>query len=158
MSPPAERGPATGGIDRRFRILNWIGIIDQLATTQANRLLAETDLPFPQFVMLTHFHHRPDEGKTVTGIAAAFQQPQPGVTKTAQKLVAKGFLERRPDPEDGRIRRLHLSAAGRRAYGEALARFEPALVRIFEGWTVAELSRLFADLERLRAWLDVNRP
>lgn len=157
MSRPAERDPATRDGDPRFRILNWIGIIDQLATTHANRLLAESDLPFPQFVMLNHFHHRPDEGKTVTGIAAAFQQPQPGISKTIQKLVAKGFLERRPDPGDGRVRRLYLSAAGRRAHGTALAQFEPALQRIFSGWSAAELTRLSADLERLRTWLDTNR-
>lgn len=157
MNPPIEPNPDSENRDPRFQILNWIGIIDQLATTQANRLLAESDLPFPQFVMLTHFHHRPDEGKTVTGIAAAFQQPQPGITKTVQKLVAKGFLESRPDPVDGRIKRLFLSEAGRRAYREALARFEPELNRIFEDWSASDLARLFADLDRLRVWLDTNR-
>ena len=71
-----------------WRIFNWIGIIDQLATARAEHTLADLKLPFPQFVMLNHFSHRPHEAKTVTAVASALQQPQPGVTKTIQKLIA----------------------------------------------------------------------
>ena len=72
-----------------FRIVNWIGIIDQLASTEANRTLKPLGLQMPEFVLLTHFSHRPEEARTVTGVARALQQPQPGVTKNVQKLVAK---------------------------------------------------------------------
>ena len=78
-----------------FRIVNWIGIIDQLTTTEGNRLLKPLGLPLPQLVMLNHFSHRPDEARTVTSIARALQQPQPGVTKNVQNLVAKGWLRER---------------------------------------------------------------
>ena len=61
-----------------WRIFNWIGIINQLSTARASRTLAELKLPFPQFVMLNHFSHRPNEPKTVTSVASALQQPQPG--------------------------------------------------------------------------------
>ena len=44
-----------------FRIVNWIAIIDQLASTEANRVLRPLGLQLPQFVMLNHFSHRPDE-------------------------------------------------------------------------------------------------
>ena len=85
-----------------FRIVNWIGIIDQLASTEANKVLRPLGLQLPQFVLLNHFSHRPDETRTVTGVARALQQPQPGVTKNVQKLVAKGWLRashRELDPE-----------------------------------------------------------
>ena len=52
-----------------FRIVNWIGIIDQLASTEANRVLRPLGLQLPQFVMLNHFSHRPDEARTVTSVA-----------------------------------------------------------------------------------------
>ena len=81
-----------------FRIINWIGIIDQLAGSAANRLLAPLDLPLPQFIVLNHFGHRPgaeNGGHTIMALARALQQPQPGITKTVQKLVDKGFLVER---------------------------------------------------------------
>ena len=75
----------------RFRILNWIAIIDQLAGTRANRRLQRLDLPLPQFVLLTHFSARPGRQQTLTALARAMQQPQPATTKTVQKLVAAGL-------------------------------------------------------------------
>ena len=89
-----------------WRIFNWIGIIDQLATTRATRTLAELKLTMPQFVMLNHFSHRPGQAKTVTSIASTLQQPQPGVTKTIQKLVARKFLKADPAPGDARSKLL----------------------------------------------------
>ena len=60
-----------------FRIVNWIGIIDQLASTEANRVLKPLGLQMPLFVLLNHFSHRPDEPRTVTGIARALQSELP---------------------------------------------------------------------------------
>ena len=55
-----------------FRIFNWIGIIDQLASSAANRLLAPLDMPLPQFILLNHFSYRP-------GADDGGQVPYPGV-------------------------------------------------------------------------------
>ncbi len=145
------------GRDRGFRVLNWIGIINQLATTRANRVMAAHDLPMTQFVMLNHFSHRPDEGKTVGRIAAAFQQPQPGVTKTVQKLVERGYLEPRPNPADGRSRLLYLTPEGAAAHRAAIAALGPDLDRVFAGWSDKDLRRLFDYLDRLKLYLDRNR-
>jgi DNA-binding MarR family transcriptional regulator len=79
-----------------FRILNWIGIINQLSVTLANSRLADHGLPWPQFLLLNHFSHRPDEAKTVTGIAQAMQQNQPAVSKTVQAMVAASALTGSP--------------------------------------------------------------
>ena len=73
-------------------------------------MLRPLGFQLPQFVMLNHFSHRPDEAKTVTSVARALQQPQPGVTKTVQKLVAKGWLRGRSSEGDGRSKLLMLYA------------------------------------------------
>ena len=75
-----------------FRIVNWIGIINQLASADATRTLKPLGLSFSHFILLNHFSHRPDEPRTVTGVARALQLPQPGVTKNVQKLVAKRLV------------------------------------------------------------------
>ena len=73
-----------------FRIVNWIGIINQLSSTEANRVLKPLGLGLPQFILLNHFSHRPEETRMVTEIARALQQPQTGIMKTVQKLVERG--------------------------------------------------------------------
>lgn len=143
-----------------FRIVNWIGIIDQLASSAANRLLAPLDLPLPQFTMLNHFSHRPGAesgGHTIMMLARALQQPQPGVTKTAQKLVDKGFLAERANPRDGRSKLLQMTAKGMAAHQAAIAALMPELARAFAGWSTGDMQRLFADLDRLKLWLDADR-
>ncbi len=148
---PTEAQAAIG-----WRIFNWIGIIDQLATTRAGRALDELKLPFPQFVMLNHFSHRPAEAKTVTSVASALQQPQPGVTKTVQKLVARKFLKADPAPGDGRSKLLTITPKGLEMQARAVAAFVPQFAEVFSGWDDAEMEMLARQLDRLKVWLDTK--
>ncbi len=140
-----------------FRIVNWIGIIDQLASTEANRALKPLGLQLSHFVLLNHFSHRPDETKTVTGVARALQQPQPGVTKNVQKLVAKGWLRERANGGDGRSKLLVLTPAGLAKHRAAVAALMPGLARAFADWPEKEQRTLFALLDRLKLWFDADR-
>lgn len=140
-----------------FRIVNWIGIIDQLTTTEGNRLLKPLGLPLPQLVMLNHFSHRPEEARTVTGVARALQQPQPGVTKNVQNLVAKGWLRERSNGADGRSKLLVLTPAGLAKHRAAVAALTPWIVRAFADWSDKDQRTLFALLDRLKLWFDADR-
>lgn len=140
-----------------FRIVNWIGIIDQLASTDANRALKALGLQLPHFVLLNHFSHRPDETRTVTAIARALQQPQPGVTKNVQKLVAKGWLRERDHGVDGRSKLLTLTPAGLAKHRAAIAVLMPGLARAFADWPEKDQRVLFALLDRLKLWFDRDR-
>lgn len=140
-----------------YETLNFIGIADQLMTTRANRVLAEGDLPFPQFVMLSHFSKDPARRRTVTGIASAFQAPQPGITKTLAKMRKRGFVEMRAAQDDGRVREVWVTPEGLAAYRAALKRITPDARLIFAGWDEQDLQRLHDLLERLKSWLDDNR-
>lgn len=154
------RQTASGAIvaNKRFRILNWIGIVDQLAVNQANRLLDEGALPFPQFKVLLHLQAQMHRKHTVTDIAQAFQQPQPGTTKTVQKLEEKGFVVSEPHPTDGRARLFSISAAGSANLAAAQARLTPMIDTLFAEWTDDSLDLLFRELDRLKTDLDRNRP
>jgi len=140
-----------------FRIVNWIGIIDQLTSTEANRLLKPLGLGLPQFVLLNHFSHRPDEAHTVSDIARALQQPQPGVTKTVQKLVDKGWLGERANGSDGRSKLLALTAAGKAKHRASVSALMPVLSRAFADWPARDQQTLFTLLDRLKLWFDRDR-
>jgi DNA-binding MarR family transcriptional regulator len=154
VSDPEKDGPAP---PLAFRIVNWIGILDQLTSTEANRLLKPLGLALPQFVLLNHFSHRPDEARTVTDIARALQQPQPGVTKTVQKLVDKGWLGERANGRDGRSKLLVLTAAGKARHRAAIAALVPSLSRAFADWSARDQQTLFTLLDRLKIWFDRDR-
>lgn len=140
-----------------FRIVNWIGIIDQLATTEANRVLKPLGLQMSQFVLLNHLSRRPDEPRTVGAIARALQQQQPAVTKTVQKLVDKGWLRERTSDSDGRSKLLTLTAAGLARHRAAVTALMPGLERAFADWSERDQRTLFALLDRLKVWLDEDR-
>jgi DNA-binding MarR family transcriptional regulator len=148
---PTEAQAALG-----WRIFNWIGIIDQLATTRATRALDELKLPMPQFVMLNHFSHRPAEAKTVTGVASALQQPQPGVTKTIQKMVARKLLKADPAPGDARSKLITITPKGLEMHGRAIAAFLPQFADVFSGWDDGEMETLARQLDRLKVWMDTK--
>ena len=147
----------TPGLADSFRILTWIGIIEQLQRTRAERLLKGVGLSYPEFAMLSHFSHGHPPEKTVTGIAAAMQQLQPAVTKTVAKLVAKGLVTATPSAVDGRSKALRLSDEGRAAFARGVAALEPFIAQAFAGWTAGEAAQLFAGLDRLKLFLDANR-
>lgn len=140
-----------------FKIMTWIGIIDQLATTQMRHLLEGTDVPPPQFSLLNHFSHRPEEGKTVTKIAWAMQQPQPGITKTIAKMVSNGFLKEEPNPEDGRSKILFITENGLIAHGKARDRLLTAMEGMFDDWKQWEKKDFFKYLDRLKIYFDDHR-
>ena len=154
MQDPA---PNMSLANRRFRILNWIGIVDQLAVNQANRLLDPETLPFPQFKVLLHLQAQIHRKHTVTDIAQAFQQPQSGTTKTVQKLEEKGFIVSEPHPIDGRARLVSISAAGTENLAAAQARLTPMIDSLFAGWSENNLDILFRKLDQLKADLERNR-
>ncbi|MDF1734373.1 MAG: MarR family transcriptional regulator [Minwuia sp.] len=139
-----------------WELLTSVGICAQLLTTRATEVLG-AELPPPQFTMLNHFVRVPPPVKTVGDIARAFQSPQPGITKTAQKLIAKGFLAAQDDPEDGRRKLLSVTDAGRAAHMAALVRLRPDADLIFGGWSDGDLENLKEPLFRLKYWLDNNR-
>lgn len=139
-----------------WRVFNWIGIINQLATHRAEVSLAELKLTMSQFSLLNHFSHRPHEAKTVTGVAFAMQQPQPGITKNIQKLVLRKLLKADPAPDDKRSKLLSITPKGLELHAKAISLFLPRFAEALEDWDEAELEQLFARLDKLKVWLDTK--
>lgn len=139
-----------------WELITSVNICAQLLGTRAGEALGP-ELPPTQFTMLNHFVRVPPATKTVGDMARAFQLPQPGVTKTAQKLVTKGFLAIHDDPQDGRRKLMSMTEAGRAAHMQALMRLKPDAGFIFADWSDADLDALCEPLFRLKYWLDGNR-
>jgi DNA-binding MarR family transcriptional regulator len=104
--------------------------------------------------------HIADEGSRITDLAERVQLTKPTVVHVINELEALGYVERRPDPTDGRAKlvvptpRLQNAVAVGR---EAIAAIERAWAAALGERETAELRRL---LLRLRAvlWPERARP
>jgi len=150
MPPPVDA-------EKIRQTLVWIGVANQLMVTRLNKAIANTDLPFAQFIMLNHFRAFADEGHTIGRLANALETGQPGVTKTVARLVEKGYLRTEPNPADGRSRLHYLTVAGTTAHTDALSRIAPDAMLIFRDWAPEDINDLHRLLFKLKSWLDENR-
>jgi DNA-binding MarR family transcriptional regulator len=139
------------------QVLTWIGVANQLTTTRFNQLMADRNLPLPQFSMLNHFSRDPKAHYTITQLASAFQANQPAMTKTVQHLIRKGYLTVKVSPEDQRIKYHSITKAGLAAHQQAIARIIPDAQLMFSEWRPEEIEALHQSLFRLKNWLDEHR-
>ncbi len=139
----------------QFRIFNEIGIITQLASAVLTRVLPR-GLSMAQFGVLNNFVRLGGE-RTPAGLAEAFQVTRGAMTNTLARLEAQGFVEMRPDPEDGRGKIVSITAAGRRAREEALALLMREVGKLDGKVDWDELAQVLPKLEQLRKVLDAER-
>ncbi|KJY23498.1 MULTISPECIES: MarR family winged helix-turn-helix transcriptional regulator [Streptomyces] len=66
-------------------------------------------------------------------------------------IADRGWIEREPDPGDGRCRILRLTPAGRALLAEIGARYTAALERALHDWSAQDIDVLNTLLARLRS-------
>jgi MarR family transcriptional regulator for hemolysin len=90
------------------------------------------------------------DGQTQTELADDALQDKPNLTRMVRELEQRGLLARRPDPEDGRKKRVHLTAAGAELYEAFHARVViPGRVGLFTGLDPATLDAAHAVFDHL---------
>jgi DNA-binding MarR family transcriptional regulator len=138
-----------------FQVLNEVGIISQLSSNLATRLLAP-ELNLSQFTLLNHFTRLGGE-RSLVQLASAMQVTKAAMTNTVARLHAKGLLDVQPDPLDGRGKRVSLTPAGLAARQQAVQRLGQAMAGMGAAVNDAELSAALQALRRLRVWFDSHR-
>lgn len=138
-----------------FRVMNEIGIIDQLGTTLFERAMPH-GLTLPQFIVLNHFVRLGGE-RTPLELAEAIQVTKATMTSTLHRLTAKGFITSAPDPLDGRSKRIALTPAGRSARDDAIASIGHHLAAMESEIGLADLAAALPLLVKLRTFLDRRR-
>ena len=151
-----EPGEASEAIGRDyFELFNEVGIIAQLSRALFEGAQAD-GLSLPHFSVLNHLV-RLGDGKTPLAIARAFQTPKASMTNTLAGLEARGLIETRPNPEDGRGKLVFLTRAGNARRETAIASTGPALVPIVAEHDVEARRAMVPMLAALRVVLDRNR-
>ncbi len=138
-----------------FRVFNEIGILEQLS-----RAFLEARLPdgliAPHFGVVNSLI-RVGDGRTPLELARAFQVPKTTMTHTLAGLVKHGYVEMRPNPDDGRSKRVWLTEAGRAFRDDAIANLGPLFGEVGEVIEPEKLEAIIPVLEELRVYLDERR-
>jgi len=92
------------------RMLYWHDRVSQAVGADLEQRFAVHGVTPSQFRLLAALARR--DSDTVRGLATALRLDGAAVTRLADRLEAKGLVQRAPDPKDGRSVRLSLSAAG----------------------------------------------
>lgn len=138
-----------------FTFFNEIGIIDQLARARLDRGLPD-ELRASHFIVLNHLV-RMGDGKSPVALARAFQVTKGAITNTLQRLEARGLIALSADPDDGRGKRVTLTAAGRRMRDQSILQLWPAFADLAPVATAAEIEAVLPLLRRIREHLDRAR-
>jgi DNA-binding MarR family transcriptional regulator len=97
----------------------------------------------------TVFQHLRDEGSRITEIAERAQLTKQTVVYLVNDLERLGYVERVPDPEDGRAKLVRMTARGEAAVAEAraaIADIEAEVEQLLGRKRLRELRALLEDL------------
>lgn len=111
--------------------------------------LAAHGVTVPQFDVLATL--RFSEGVTQQELAERLLVTKGNVCGVLDRLERLGWVQRRPDPSDGRVNRLYLTPAGRQQVGVLLPEHDALVIDAMRSLPAAEvtsLRRMLADLEQ----------
>ena len=103
---------------------------------------------------LVVFQHIDPAGSRLTELAAKAQMTKPSMGYLVEYLEAAGYVERLPDPSDGRARLVHLTERGWKQIEDALdiiADMEAELAAAMRPGQLATLRRLLIALGAIAA-------
>jgi DNA-binding MarR family transcriptional regulator len=125
-------------------LLSQVGIH---ASRRFAERIAAVDLNPPLFRVLNLVAAA--EGRSQQAIAAAIEIPPSRMVALVDELEQRGLVERRPEPDDRRVRALFLTAKGKRCLqrGRKIAAEHEA--ELTEGMTATDRKRLLALLQRI---------
>lgn len=93
-----------------------------------------------------------DEGPIrMSDLAVAGRMHPAALTRQVQGLEAEGYVDRRPDPADGRASVVRATPAGRAAYRRLQATTDAIMSEQLSEWSAEELGELVDLLDRLVA-------
>ncbi|MDA8584941.1 MarR family transcriptional regulator [Rhodobacteraceae bacterium] len=147
---PSKTNPA-----EVFAFFTEVGIINQLSVTMLASALPGGVHP-SHFAIINHLH-RVGDGTTPVRIAAAMQVTKTTMTHSLKVLKDHGFVRIAPNPEDGRAKKVFLTASGSVFRNEAIQRVSKRFGHALQPEHIEIMSRISGDLETLRKHLDKNR-
>lgn len=121
----------------------------RLLRTDLTHLLAPFELAPEHFYLLFRLHER--DGRAQGELVDPVLDDRANVSRLVRALERDGLAERRPDPADGRVRLVHITAAGRDRLGAVLEIIPKERARLFGDLTPTQFEALDQALRLVEA-------
>ena len=135
-----------------FSLFNEVGIIGQLSRALMDARLPE-GLTTAHFGIVNHLI-RVKDGRTPLELARAHQVAKTTMTHILAGLVKHGLVEMRPNPTDGRSKRVWLTDKGRSFREAAISALTPDMFRLAGEIPKDQIEPLVEKLTEIRVLLD----
>lgn len=114
----------------------------------ANNSLRGQDLTTMQVSFLLELEDAPEAQRSMKDLERYFGIAQSTVAGIVSRLEQKGLVQAVTDPADKRMKRVHLTAAGKSCCAEAAVRMEEAEAQLLKGFSQQERAQFNALLLR----------
>lgn len=141
-----------GAYDERASLRLWLRLLSCTMTIEKRlqrRLASRFGSTLPRFDVLAALDRHP-EGLAMGALSKALLVSNGNVTGLVRGLVAEGYVEVDPSPEDGRVSIARLSKAGRAHFAEAAAAHQNWIEEMFAGLDTADVAALHTLLATLK--------
>ena len=89
---------------------------------RAQQMLSDVGLHIGQDLILMHLWHK--DGLTMSEIVEQVAKQPATITKMVNRMEKSGLVERRPDPDDGRVKRIYMTDMGRDVWEQTLVAWQ----------------------------------
>ncbi len=145
-----ETGAAQdGNLDLRLW-LRLISCTSMIENTVRRRLRSEFGMTLPGFDVLAQLDRAP-RGLSMSELSARLMVTNGNVTGLVDRLVTRGLVARRADPQDQRVQIVRLTRKGRVLFDRMAPAHHDWVGEMMGGLKPTDLQRLFASLGRLKA-------
>jgi len=131
---------------REFAFL--INDVARLLRTYADQRARQFGMTRAQWAVLARLEH--NEGLKQGELAELLDLQPITLTRLVDRLSASGLIERRPDPDDRRAKRLYLTAQARPLMNRLADLGTDVMGTVLEGFDLATIERMIGDLSRAK--------
>lgn len=142
---------AADAADARRRLGEALGALRRIiGSRRLDRINAERSQVAIGFAAFAVLGKVIDDGPLrMSDLAEAGRVHPAALTRQVQALEAEGYIERSPDPTDGRAAVVRVTPAGLAAHRRVQAANDAIMAEQLADWSIEELTHLVDQLERL---------
>src|SRR5262245_6306884 len=131
---------------REFAFL--INDVARLLRTYADQRVRQLGMTPAQWAGMARLEHH--EGLKQSELAEMLDLQPITLTRLVDRLCANGMIERRPDANDRRAKRLHLTPLARPLMDRLTDLGQDVMGTVLEGFDAAEIERMIGELSRAK--------
>lgn len=129
--------------DEQEAWIPFVPVLLMLPAALEAQLQEDSELTFYEYIVLSALSEIGGDGLRMSDLAAVTSGAPSRLSQVVSRMESRAWVERKPDPSDGRATRVHLQPGGRRILEHAAPGHVDAVRRlVFDQLTPAQVGQL----------------